>query len=91
MKGKNSNWGLSSYIPLAILFGAFLTNPSSGDFDQYVKKEFGVLSLAEYNRQNFYLFSLGRINSVSIRRGEDKRVVLGLFGSFVELNQTSSW
>ena len=91
MEGKKSNWGLSSYIPLASLFSAFLTNPSSRDFEQYVKKEFGVLRLAEYNRQNFYLFSLGRINSVSLRRGEDRRIVLGLFGNFVELNQTSSW
>ena len=86
-----TNFSLASAVPLLLLFAAFLTNPSPGDFEQYRRHEFGVLNVAEYRRTNLYVLSLYEINSLSFRKGEDRRSVLGIFGTFVELNQTSSW
>ena len=91
MSDNESGWNILNLIPIAFFAGAFLTNPSSGDFDLYLKKELGVLSLNEHQRSNYYFFSLYEINSLSLRRGEDNRIVLGLFGQFVELKQRSTW
>jgi len=78
-------------IPIAIIAAAFLTNPSSGDFNGYIKDEFGVLNLNQHRRHNYFFFSIYEISSLSFRRGEDNRVVLGLFGQFIELNKKSTW
>ena len=91
MSKNESSWNLMSLVPIALFVGAFLTNPSKGDFELYVKKELGVLNISEYQQHNYYFFSLYRIDSLSFRRGEDRRVVLGLFGQFVEIKQKSSW
>lgn len=91
MSKNDSSWNLMSLVPIALFVGAFLTNPSKGDFEYYLENELGVLSLSEYQQHNYYVFSLYEINSLSFRRGEDRRVVLGLFGQFVEINQKSSW
>jgi hypothetical protein len=91
MSKNESSWNLMSLVPIALFVGAFLTNPSKGDFEYYLENELGVLSLSEYQQHNYYVFSLYEINSLSFRRGEDRRVVLGLFGQFVEIKQKSSW
>jgi hypothetical protein len=91
MSKNASSWNVMSLVPIALFVGAFLTNPSKGDFEYYLENELGVLSLSEYQQHNYYVFSLYEINSLSFRRGEDRRVVLGLFGQFVEIKQKSSW
>jgi hypothetical protein len=80
-----------SLIPVFVAFVAFLTNPSRGDFDAYMDREYGMLSLNDYQLSNYYVFSIYKVHSLSFRRGEDKRVVLGIFDNFVELNQSSNW
>lgn len=78
------------FVALALL-AAGLTNPSTGDFEHYMRNEFGVLRIQEHERSNFVLFSIYQINSLSFRRGEDRRTVLGVFGNFIELDQNSTW
>jgi hypothetical protein len=86
---EKMNW--LSLIPVFVAFVAFLTNPSRGDFDAYMDREYGMLSLNDYQLSNYYVFSIYKVHSLSFRRGEDKRVVLGIFDNFVELNQSSNW
>ena len=86
---EKMNW--LSMILVFIGFVAFLTNPSRGDFDAYMNREYGTLSLNDCQQSNYYVFSVYKVHSLSFRRGEDKRVVLGIFDDFIELKQSSNW
>ena len=87
---NSSSLGKALIVP-AILLVACFTNPSMNDFEQYLRQEAGVLSLHEYKRSNLYIFSLYKSSGVSLRRGEEHRTVVGLFGNFIPLSERSSW
>lgn len=88
---KTMNFTPSTLLVALALLAAGLTNPSTGDFEHYMRNEFGVLRLQEHERSNFILFSIYQINSLSFHRGEDRRTVIGVFGNFIELDQKSTW
>ena len=71
---------VASLILPGILLMACITNPSMADFDQHLQRESGMLSLHEYQRQNFYVASLYKSQGYSLRRGQEERLVLGVFG-----------
>ena len=50
-----------------------------------------MLSLHEYQRQNFYVVSLYKSQGYSLRRGQEERLVLGVFGNFIPLKEQSTW
>ena len=82
---------VASLILPGILLMACITNPSMADFDQHLQRESGMLSLHEYQRQNFYVASLYRSQGYSLRRGQEERLVLGVFGNFIPLKEQSTW
>ena len=82
---------IASLIVPGILLIACMTNPSKTDFESFLNKESGMLSVHDYDRKNFYIFSLYRSNGLSFRRGEEKRWVVGLFGNFIPLKEESTW
>ena len=67
-----------------------VTNPGTADFGRYLKRDSGVLGIHEYQRQNSYVASLYNSKGYSLRRGQQERLVLGLFGNFIPLKEQSA-
>jgi len=88
---KTFGYYLSYTAPLLIALAAFFTNPTIADFDRYMEKEVGMLSIRAFERKNCWVFSLYSSDSYSVSRGHDRRVIVGAFGQFAELSQSSSW
>ena len=88
---KTFGYYLSYTAPLLIALAAFFTNPTIADFNRYMEKEVGMLSIGSFERKNCWVFSMYTSDSYSLRRGHDRRVIVGAFGQFAELSQSSSW
>ena len=88
---STSDRTIGSLVVPGILLIACMTNPSMTDFESFLNKESGTLSVHDFDRKNYYIFSLYKSHGLSLRRGEEKRWVVGLFGNFIPLKEESTW